>query len=275
MPGIQVSGAFMRKWYSLALGLSLVCLIGADVGQASSFKVLPIRVFVNARDKSAVLEITNEDKRKLTLQMGVKGWSQDDEGIDQYPPTRDIVFFPRIVTLEPKESQIVRLGIRGKPDPEKERTYRFYITELPVEQPGGRTVLRFLFNVSLPIFISPVKPTTGWEVSKSTVAHRAIVATVTNHGNQHVMVTQVLAKATDAAGKEVFSGKGQGWYVLAGRSHSFELPLPEEACPAVRHLAVSVKAGRETIQNEFDVEPDAEQCEPPPDRTGGGQGGTR
>jgi fimbrial chaperone protein len=274
MPGAQARGALMSKWLPLGFGLLIVCLAGVEMGWASSFKVVPIRVYVSARDKSAVLEVTNEGPRNLTVQLDVKAWSQDESGTDRYEPTQDIVFFPKIATLQPKQSQIIRLGIRGKPNPEMERTYRFFIAELPVERPGGSTVLRFALNISLPVFITPLQPTKNWEITGGNVAGQAVVATVSNRGNQHVYVTEVQAKAADAAGTELFSGKSQGWYVLAGRNHFFELPLPAQACPAVRHLAVSATVGADSARNEFNVEPDAAQCQAPQERTGE-QGGSK
>lgn len=266
----------MSKLAPLALGLTLLGLVVAEVAHAGAFRVVPIRLFLTGRDKSSVLEITNQDKRKLTLQLDVRAWHQDDAGMDQYEPTSDIVFFPRIVTLEPDEKQVVRLGVRGKPTPDMERTYRFFIEELPVESPGGQVMLKFVLKIGVPIFISPLEQSSDWKITDIKVDTRAAIVTVKNSGNRHIQVGELQVKAMGEDGAELFSGKGQGWYVLGGHTRQFRVDLPEAACTAVRKLAVSVAVFKETSESEASVQPDAAQCTPPAEHKAlGNPGGSR
>ena len=52
----------------------------------------------------------NEGDEKIEVQMGASEWTQDAEGKDRYTETNDLVFFPKIMTIESKEERILRAG---------------------------------------------------------------------------------------------------------------------------------------------------------------------
>ena len=126
--------------------------IGAD------FAVSPIRLFFDAKHKTNVLTIKNNSEQKLSLQIRVFSWSQDEEAKDLFFPTEDIILFPRILKIAKDEERIIRVGVKVPPT-EVEKTYRIYLEEIPEPQtlPLEETTLRTVMKVGVPLFITPVK----------------------------------------------------------------------------------------------------------------------
>ncbi len=219
--------------------LALCLAFASGTAVAGSFKVVPIKLFFDIKAKSAVLRVSNQDQEKATLQLEALEWTQNDQGVDQYAPTQDIVFFPKIMSLEKGEEKTVRVGYRGAPE-KKEKTYRLFLQELPVSKPGEiavKTVLR----LGVPIFIEPSEPHRKSIIDKVEVQAGAIGVTVKNTGNQHVLVSKVKASARGAADAETFSKEVNGWYVLPGASKIFYVDLPREACEKSNTVKVAIK----------------------------------
>src|SRR3972149_10232388 len=97
---------------------------------SGEFRVTPIRLDFDRGTKSGVVTIVNEGGDKLNVQMKAFEWTQNADGKDQYSETNDIIFFPRIMTLEKGEEKILRAGIKI-PATTKEKTYRLFIEEIP------------------------------------------------------------------------------------------------------------------------------------------------
>lgn len=219
------------------LALSLAFAPGTAL--AGSFKVAPIKLFFDAKTKSAVVHVSNRDQEKSTLQLEALEWTQDGQGADQYAPTQDIVFFPKIMTLEKGEEKIVRVGYQVGPQ-KKEKTYRLYLEELPVSEPGEiavKTVLR----LGVPIFIDPIEPHRKSVIDKVEVQAGAIGVTVKNIGNQHVLVSRIKATALSGAEAETFSKEVGGWYVLPGAAKTFYVDIPRDACEKSNTIKVAIK----------------------------------
>ena len=68
--------------------------------------------------------MVNEGEESVTVQLEAMEWSQDANGVDQYFTTKDLVIFPKIVSLVKAEDRIIRLGYQGRPAIARERTYR-------------------------------------------------------------------------------------------------------------------------------------------------------
>ncbi len=241
--------------------LALVLIFASGAAVAGSFNVAPIRLFFDAKAKSAVLRVSNKDQEKATLQLDVLEWTQDEQGVDQYAPTQDIVFFPKIVTLEKDEEKVVRVGYPAAGPETRERTYRLYLEELPVSKPG-ETMVKTVLRMAVPIFIAPLQPHRTSMVDKVDVRAGAAGITVKNTGNQHVFVSEVKATGLGAADAETFFGEVSGWYVLPGASRTFVVDLPKQACEASKSIKVTVKLKQQAeLGAESEVNP--AQCRDP------------
>jgi fimbrial chaperone protein len=225
---------------------------------AGSFKVVPIKLSLDARTKTAVLKITNEGTEKVTVQLDVKEWNQDDKGIDRYNPTKDIIFFPEIVSIDKGEEWIIRIGYQGKSGA-REKTYRLLVQELPLERPG-KMALRFALRFSVPIFIKPQEETKKKAIEKLELKGGRLLVRVKNSGYSHFMVSKIKARGLDES-KDLFSTEMRGWYVLAGVSKIYALDIPEGECMKASLIKVEVEVEKTSMDARVDV--DRAQCQRP------------
>lgn len=227
--------------------LFLSCFI-ASIVSAGSFKVVPIRMFIDGGQKSAVFTVTNEVEERVTIQIGVKAWSQDENGKDIYQPSDELIVFPKIFTIDKKGGeQIVRVAFLGKTAPisKTEIAYRFFFEELPVKKPG-ETALMFALNMSIPVFIKPTQEAAGSAIEKVEFSAGALQVRVKNNGNAHLMAGKMIASGLGPTGASLFTKEASGWYVLAGASRVFPIPISKKECLPSKKMTVSVAIDKTT-----------------------------
>jgi fimbrial chaperone protein len=228
---------------------------------AGTFQVIPTTLAIDTKNKVGNFQVRNDGEEKVTIQLEVKEWRQDEKGADQYSSTKDIIFFPKIVTLEKGEEKIIRVGYQGPGDVSTERTYRLYLEELPVPK-AGETAVRMTLRFGVPIFITPLKENKTQPALEVKVAEGSMQVSVRNAGNQHLIVSAIQATGLDAANHSVFSQDAAGWYVLSGITRSFAVQLPEEGCRQANKFRVVVKitGTRDQRNMETTIPFEAKQC---------------
>src|ERR1700679_2777214 len=136
----------------------LLCLAtyvaGAAPALASSFNISPIRVELAGVRRTEALTLRNADEAPVVVQVHVVAWSQKD-GADQFDPTHEMLVTPPVLQLPGNGEQIVRVALRGQPDPSPELAYRAVFEEVAQAAPAGFTGLRVTLRLSVPIFIAP------------------------------------------------------------------------------------------------------------------------
>lgn len=229
--------------HALAAGMAIwfAAVILAGNAGAGSFNIVPTRLFLKPDEKTAVIRIRNGGEDALTLQLDARLWRQGADGTDLYDATKDILVFPKIVTLPPGEVQVVRLGYRGETVEGAERTYRLFVEELPVGEPGGDVLIRVLLRVGVPIFIQPADTLTDWAIADARLRRGAAELDIRNAGSRHARIGELVATGFDDAGNELFEANGSGWYVLPGSTRTMSVALPEEPCRNMRRLVVRAK----------------------------------
>jgi len=222
---------------------------------AGSFNVNPIKVFFRDGAKTSAIEVTNNAvSEKVTLQMkGVK-WTQDSTGKDVYEDAAELVIFPKIVTLDPNEKKIIRLGYQGVPIADREAAYRIFLEELPVDKPG-ELGLKVALKLSVPIFLVPKKENKDWVLEEASAKKGAASVIVKNNGNTHLIVTKVTAKGFDETDKELFSNDIGGWYLLAGTKKTYSVPLPADGCPNLESAKATVEIERTSRDLSLKLDP--------------------
>ena len=95
--------------------LSTLLLLGSILGlasraEASSFTVNPITVTLSGKDKSALLALQSQTSEEIRFKVLVQEWGQSPQGEMQLKDTKDIVVFPGLLTLAPKEERKLRIG---------------------------------------------------------------------------------------------------------------------------------------------------------------------
>ena len=240
------------------LFISLFCLFFIPtLSMAGSFRISPVRIQFDDGTRTTSVRITNDGNERVTIQLNVREWSQDDKGTDVYKKTEDIVFFPRIVTIEKSEERIIRIGYQGQERAATEKTYRLFLEELPVGEPG-ETALKFALNIVVPIYVNPLKEMKKPSIEKIQFSSGHLSVKVKNSGNVHFLIGKVTAVGLDNLGKEVFRGSVNGRSVLAGASKTLEVEIPEKECLETNKLNVMVEVDQDTMEEELAL--DRAQC---------------
>jgi fimbrial chaperone protein len=208
----------------------LVCLLAAALtgtAYAGTFSISPIRVELGAAQRTAVLTVHNEEDRPVVVQATVLAWKQAG-GEDQTESTHDLLVTPPVFTIGPKADQVLRVALRGQPDPAREFDYRLLLAEVPGPPEQGFTGLRLALRLSLPIFVTPAQaaPHLEWRLERASDGALSLVAE--NSGNQHLQLTDFSLRFGDEA-HAVHVGVMR--YVLPGSRVSWPVTVPEGADP--------------------------------------------
>lgn len=230
----------------------------AGLCHAGEFTVTPIRLELGPGTRSGVIAVRNDSKEAQKFQLQAMEWTQDKEGRDSYAETPDLVYFPRLMALDPGREGVIRVGVRN-PLVEKERTFRLFIEELPsppaaAGAEGARAQLQVLMRFAAPVFVRPAKPRDGLELEQIQLARGEVSLVAHNTGNQHQFVEGVRITALDAAGAEVHSVTLADRYLLAGTRKRYATEFPAQHCPRAVKLNVEFKTNKLTQRGSLDVD---------------------
>lgn len=238
---------------------------------AGTFQVAPVKMYYSTKNKSETLTITNKGKKLLTTQIEILEWSHDENGKEVLTPTTDMIYFPKILTMEPDVSKIVRIGYKSRLLVEKEKSYRLFVRELPVSKPGEKTTLTFILNISIPVFLPPVKEEYNVNMEKIELSDGALNIHAKNRGNISAKFTNTVITGFDESNVETFSQKVDVWYVLSGLSTKTATKINRDACLKTKRITVSTQIQRSNNralgprqEKELIVASDLCPKEPPP-----------
>ena len=233
-----------------------VCLLAgplASQASASSFNVNPTQVFLTAKDASALITVRNESEETLRFQLTAFAWDQSASGELMLAPTQDIVFYPALITLAPKEERKVRVG-RTTATGDKEKTYRIFVEEMPpLEETGANGAAgRMLTKMGIPIFVRPGKETATATISGLERKGDVVKFSLSNGGTVHFVPQQITLKGM-AGSNTVFEQKLDGWYVLAGGHRDFQAAIPKDTCAKVTSLLVEIAISSSRLNETLDT----------------------
>lgn len=229
--------------------------------RASTFSVDPIEVTLSRGNSSASIAITNQSPQKLRLQVSGYSWQQSSAGAMKLTPTDDLVFFPKLLEIDPGDTKRIRVGVTAEQGA-LERSYRVFMEELPslesVIAPKQNTVT-LRMKVGVPVFVRPnAAPSANGAVRDASADGGSLSFEVFNTGNVHFAIQSVHVVGKDASGAAIVSNDLNGWYVLAGGTRRFSLPISKDRCEALHSLSVQVRTDALTFSNSF---PDlSKQC---------------
>ena len=233
----------------LALLFALMCAGGF----AASLRLVPMSIILDSEPRRGTLTIMNTGEEKVTLQLQMMSWAQDAHGIDVYSATKDIVFFPQIMTIGPGKEGLVRVGYEPAGPLDAEKTYRLFVQELPISTPG-ETAIKIALRVGIPLFITPREPHVALAMGEVSMMDGKLAVTIANNGSSHSMVQKIAVVGFDSGGREVFSHESTGWYVLSGASRAFSLDISAEECQKATSLTVTGTTGDASVEGKFDVQ---------------------
>ncbi|MDD5223619.1 MAG: fimbria/pilus periplasmic chaperone [bacterium] len=234
----------MKKIF-LSLLIYLFLFLVPFLTFAGSFKVLPMKVFLDQKKNAEKIIVKNESENDLTLQLSIFNWKQDNKANDVYEPTENIIITPKILTLKKGEERVIRVGY-VKYSEEKELSYRIYLEEISAEKPGVMG-LKMLLKVGIPIFITSAKEKPAGVIEGVEIQNGKIKANVKNNGNSHLFLTSIKAVGDDGNGKDLFQQDLKGWYLLPGVSKTYLFDIPGNVCRKLKTITIDAKADVGTI----------------------------
>jgi fimbrial chaperone protein len=248
---------FFVKWAIISL---LFLPLSSSPAFAADFQIQPTSLELSGQVKSGAFSVINNGNDKLNVQISVMEWNQDAEGKDVYGEAGDIVFFPKIMTVEPNEQRAVRIGIKGPPSL-KEKTYRLFIEEIPsqkksqdIKVSGKITAgLTIAFRYATPIFVKPVLQQESGVMERAEMSKGIVRAFVKNTGNIHIKLLKVTFQGKAVDGKELFSKELAGWYILHGLSRPYEVTVPQEICGNLSTIEINAQSENFNINGSLDV----------------------
>ena len=238
--------------YQIFKPMLLICLgftaFHSSATYAGAFSVLPVRVYLDAKQSSTSLEITNNAKHPVTIQAQTFDWTQLT-GKSELTPTADLIVSPPIFQLAPESTQTIRLALvdtnGGARAINSEKAFRLILEEVPIVDTLGGSGVRIKLRMSLPVFIAPsaAKSALDWEVINDCTAKPVLRAT--NSGNRHAQIVKLtlLHPDSNAELESVRPSK----YVLAGESMQWELQGTLADWPDLVKLATRSTAGSHTL----------------------------
>jgi fimbrial chaperone protein len=222
---------------------------------AGEFIVNPVRLELGAQAKSAAVTVSNDGTERLSFQLQAMDWTQDANGKDQYTESRDLIFFPKLLTVEAGQEAVVRVGLRN-PASTEEKTFRLFIEELPgpVKRPEGNSAqINFLVRFGLPIFAAPPQPRDGLAIETLDVRNGTVAVAARNTGNRHQRFQSIRLEGTDAAGKKTYGLDIADRYLLAGVLKSYTATLTPEQCRSTATLGIEIVTDKLTEKRKLDV----------------------
>lgn len=175
----------MRRLLNATLRLALLLSlpsVAADLG------IMPVAVHLDHQRDRATVQVVNQGAEPVILQAETIAW-QRLEGVDHDAATGDLIVNPPLFTLQPGQTQIVRLGLRRPIEARHEATYRLVLREVPAPQDSQQGVggkLRMLVALRVPVYVAPAVVTRDerWQARRDSEGN--LVAQVTNAGNVHL-----------------------------------------------------------------------------------------
>ena len=242
-----------RLWRSLlelTLATAGLVLCQAPPAGAASFTVNPVQVFLSASTRSALITVKNETDQPLRFQLNAVAWSQSPDGQMQTASTQDVVVFPPLLTLQPKEERKVRVGVTVAPGT-VEKTYRLFVEELPSATPDDVVNgVRMLTKMGIPIFLEPAKPAARALLRELSAKAGRFSFRLENQGTMHFVPQLVRVTGLDGAGLALFEQKPNAWYILAGGVRVFDLEVPQASCSQLRSVVVDIQLNNQSSLKE-------------------------
>jgi fimbrial chaperone protein len=249
--------ALARRALPLLRGALAVALVVAALpAAAQEYSVSPMRIELDRSAQSAVVTLRNLGATPIDFQVVTREWTQDADGRDVYADTADLVYFPKIFTVEPNEERVVRIGAKALPAG-VERTFRLFVERIPppakeAPKPGAQVAINVRF--ALPVFVRPPAPVAQGTIESAALERGTLTARLRNTGNVHLRMDEgVGLVGRDAAGAQVFATKLEDRYVLAGATKRLAAPIPRSACAQLATVEIVAAAEQLTLSRRLDV----------------------
>jgi len=206
----------------------LIFFLGLGSVAGAAVNVSPVLLNLSEKTNKEVVRVTNSSDASKSFEVNVVAWSQSDKEREIYSETDELLAVPPLFTLQPGQTQVVRIGLMRRAHEATELAYRVFFTELAPpeiheqETSGIRMRLRF----GIPVFVAPLVPvSTGIEfVGLDTVDDHTFMQ-LRNTGNVHIKVNEIRYLAPFTADRIV---EPTVFYLHPGKTGYLPVELPKE-----------------------------------------------
>ncbi len=247
----------------LLVSVLLWHLLTAVSAIAGQFSINPMIVELGSKDKSGVITIRNQEKdSQINFQVSPFEWTQDAKGDDIYTQTKDLVVFPRILTIDAAEERIIRIGMKG-PHTANEKTYRIFIEEIPspLQQKNRQsTNIGIYLRITPPVFIKPLTEKASGAIEDMSLKNGKIQVSIRNTGNVYFRIYTVTFKGKTSKDEVLYKQEIPGWYLLYGKSRIYGTSIPLDICKRLSVIEVDARTTKIDLNRVLNVS--REMCEP-------------
>lgn len=207
-----------------ALGVAVALAVSSAPGFGAELGVSPVALHLDRLNDRTVVTVSNRGAEPVVMQADAVQWLRDG-GTDTDAPTTDLIVNPAVFTMQPGQSQLVRIGLRRAAPDTREATYRIVLREVPQPAPPGRQrpggEVRVLMAMRVPVYIAPthVVRALRWQVAQA--GDGSVTASLRNEGNVHARVGGMQLRS--ALGEALVGEPAMVAVVFPGESRSFRV----------------------------------------------------
>lgn len=224
----------------------------AGVAQGGTFQVNPIRITLSPQSASALLSIQNDSAETARFQIDVFEWDQAADGEMVLNPTEDLIFYPKLLAIDPGDQRNIRVGTKQLAVA-TEKSYRIFVEELPPADNGKQKGIRLLTKMGIPVFIQPTKQLVQPQVGQMKMSTDGFSFEIKNTGTVHFFPGKIRVFGKGTPGEILLDRQLQPWYVLSGGVRKYSIEISPRECHQLHDLTVELEVEGKTFKQEFSV----------------------
>ncbi|KAK6024707.1 gram-negative pili assembly chaperone domain protein [Ostertagia ostertagi] len=216
----------------LALWVFALLPLLSTTAQAADVTLTPVNVKLDRANDRATVQVMNNGQEPVLMQAEAISWTRVG-GLDVDGPTTDLIVNPPVFTVQPGQTQVLRLGLRRTTERTEEGTYRIVLREVPIPRPSDDMnvagSVRVLVALRVPVYVAPAQVKRGEQWKLTRAASGELLAQVANTGNVHLKVAELSLQGENGQALAKVTQKGSASVIFPGEQRTFRLPATAQA----------------------------------------------